>query len=99
MFTLFGAGGQFAVNKWADRDTTPKEKTSIFDHRWSPMTRLSDQQYENILEEKILRLEADISIIDDNIAALRAKKQTQPQVQTQSHENGANFPSTTQERP
>lgn len=38
------------------------------------MTKLSDEQYETMLEEKLLRLEADIAIIDENLAALKAQK-------------------------
>lgn len=37
------------------------------------MKKLTDQEYEHILEEKLLRLDAEIAIIDDDVAALRAK--------------------------
>lgn len=36
------------------------------------MKRLSDKEYEEKLEEKILRINAEIAIIDENIASLRA---------------------------
>lgn len=41
------------------------------------MKKLSDQEYEVILEENLLRLEAEIAIIDDNIAGLKAQKEQQ----------------------
>ncbi|KAI0180240.1 hypothetical protein GGR52DRAFT_234039 [Hypoxylon sp. FL1284] len=49
-----------------------KAKTGWLDSKWSPMKRLSDEEYEEKLEEKILRINAEIAIIDENIAALRA---------------------------
>lgn len=35
------------------------------------MTFLSDKEYETILEEKLLRVEAEIAVVDDNIKELR----------------------------
>ena len=37
----------------------------------SPMKSLSDQEYEDLLHEKLLRVNAEIGILDDQIAALR----------------------------
>lgn len=37
------------------------------------MKQLTDKEYENILEEKLLRLDAEIAIIDDNVAELKAQ--------------------------
>jgi phage shock protein A len=55
---------------------------------------LTDERYEDMLQEKLLKLEAEISIIDDKIegfrqkakemAAKRAQEQAQEQVQAQS---------------
>lgn len=42
--------------------------------RWSPVTPLTDRQYEKILEEKLLRLDAEIAIVNDNIQEIRAGK-------------------------
>lgn len=39
------------------------------------MTRLTDEEYEHVLEEKLLRLDTEIALIDDNIADLRAQKE------------------------
>lgn len=39
---------------------------------WWPLRSLSDEEYKHELSEKALALEAEIAIIDENIAALRA---------------------------
>ena len=72
MFSLFGAGGQAIANWRATRIANATPKTSSgFWSRWSPIKQLSDQDYVNILEEKLLRVEADIALIDDRIKELR----------------------------
>jgi hypothetical protein len=44
------------------------------DARWSPMQHLSDQQYESMLKEKLLQIDAEIALIDDKIEELRKIK-------------------------
>lgn len=51
-----------------------EKKSSWMDSKWSPVTRLSDEKYESILEEKLLSIEADIAIIDESLVALKAQK-------------------------
>ncbi|KAI8966782.1 hypothetical protein F5Y11DRAFT_3460 [Daldinia sp. FL1419] len=68
--TTIGASIVQLVRSQPKDDT--KAKSSWFDSKWSPLKRLSDKEYEEKLEEKILRINAEISIIDDNIASLRA---------------------------
>lgn len=41
--------------------------------KWSPMSVLSDDEYENMMQEKLLKVEAEIAIIDDRIDGLRKK--------------------------
>ncbi|GAB1320368.1 hypothetical protein MFIFM68171_10578 [Madurella fahalii] len=77
MFSLFGAGGQ-AIANWraAKAAKAPPTPSKGFWARWSPFTRLSDPDYEKILEERLLRVEVDIAMIDDHIKELReAEKQ------------------------
>ena len=50
--------------------------------KWSPMSVLTDEDYEKMMQEKILRVEADIAIIDDKIKALR-KQGMEMEVQRQ----------------
>ncbi|KAI1367721.1 hypothetical protein F5Y08DRAFT_40539 [Xylaria arbuscula] len=69
VFGAFGAGSSYVSQM--TRGTEPKQKTSWLDSKWSPMQRLSDKDYLDKIEEKILRLDAEIAIIDENIAALK----------------------------
>ena len=49
-------------------------KKSWLDAKWSPLTRISDEDFEKRLEEQILKLDAEIAIIDEGIAEIRAKE-------------------------
>jgi hypothetical protein len=51
----------------------PKENFmhKIAKSKWSPMQVLSDDDYENMMQEKLLRVEAQIAVIDDKIDAFR----------------------------
>ncbi|OAL40495.1 hypothetical protein AYO20_00231 [Fonsecaea nubica] len=50
---------------------------------FSPMKSLSDKEYEDLLSEKLLRVEAEIAVLDDKIATLRAAKDKDVQLQYQ----------------
>lgn len=39
--------------------------------KWSPFTLLSNEEYEHMLGEKLLKIEADIAIIDERIEAFK----------------------------
>ncbi|KAH7355770.1 hypothetical protein BKA66DRAFT_474867 [Pyrenochaeta sp. MPI-SDFR-AT-0127] len=41
--------------------------------KWSPMSVLSDEQYEHMLQEKLLKVEAEIALIDDRIQGFKKK--------------------------
>ncbi|KAI1281410.1 hypothetical protein F5Y07DRAFT_354631 [Xylaria sp. FL0933] len=69
VFGTLGAGSSY-VSQLA-QGTEAKPKKSWLDSKWSPMQRLSDKDYMNMVEEKILRLDAEIAIIDENIASLK----------------------------
>jgi len=49
------------------------------------MTKLSDEEYKVMLEEKILRLEADLAILDENRAALVAEEESRTNAAEQSN--------------
>ena len=51
----------------------PKEKKSIMASKWSPMRQISDQEYMKILEDKMLRIDAELAILNDNIVALKGQ--------------------------
>ncbi len=58
--------------------------------KWSPMEALSDERYEEMLQEKLLLVEAEIAIVDEKIEGFRQKikerdlKMAQEQAQAQS---------------
>lgn len=68
----------------------PKEKKSIMASKWSPMRQISDQEYEKILEDKMLRIDAELAILNDNIAAL--KEQSSPGSSKPAPESGKAVP-------
>ncbi len=80
MFSIFGLCGQSVFNamdasrsEMADDEVASKPSLMkrIADARWSPMQNLSDEQYERMLKEKLLHIDAEIAVIDDKIAELR----------------------------
>ncbi|KAF1847034.1 uncharacterized protein K460DRAFT_363147 [Cucurbitaria berberidis CBS 394.84] len=54
---------------------SPKENfmQRIAKSKWSPMSVLSDEEYVSLMQEKLLKVEAEIAIIDDRIEGFRAK--------------------------
>ena len=70
MFSVLGAGGQAYANRREAKAESSADNKSFW-AKWSPVTQLSDEDYEKLLEERLLRVEADISIIDDHIKNLR----------------------------
>lgn len=79
MFALFGATGQYLYNKADARNSSlagklESEEGSWLDSKWSPMQVLSDRDYENMLREKLLRVNAEIALVDESIEALRAQE-------------------------
>ena len=54
--------------------------------KWVPVQALSDEQYRDILQEKLLRVDTEIALIDDRIEDI---KSTQPSANNvKSIENG-----------
>jgi hypothetical protein len=87
MFTLFGYGGQHAYEWFDQRHTRKLRKQQAEAERgveqlnwlqrfaekpWSPMTVLTDEKYEDLLNEKLLKIEVEIALIDDKIKELRS---------------------------
>lgn len=52
--------------------TKPNLITRIADMKWTPIKKLSNEEYEDLLREKMLRIDAEIKVIDDKIDALRS---------------------------
>ncbi|KAH0490395.1 hypothetical protein TgHK011_001866 [Trichoderma gracile] len=76
MWGVLGAGGQMVANGSSNRKPKVKdENDSWFRSKWSPLKKLTDQEYIDMMEEKILRVDADIALIDDRIAELKPIEQ------------------------
>lgn len=71
MFTLLGGGGQALVNLFHATDFSLKDRRSIFESKWSPLKKLTDEEYVDMMDEKILRIDAEIALIEEKIAELR----------------------------
>ncbi|GAB7354156.1 hypothetical protein MBLNU459_g4713t1 [Dothideomycetes sp. NU459] len=81
MFTIFGFVGQALYNTY-DRTARPAPADGavqknflqrLADKKWTPFTVLTDAEYEDMLKEKLLRLDAELAVVDDRIAELRVK--------------------------
>ena len=46
----------------------------VAEMKWSPLTVLSDDDYANILKEKLLRVEAEIALVDEEVERLRGEE-------------------------
>ncbi|KAF9877470.1 hypothetical protein CkaCkLH20_05170 [Colletotrichum karsti] len=79
VFSLVGGVGQAIVNSTQGTPAdAKKEKKSFFESSWSPLKKLSDDEYRGMLDEKMLKIDAEIALIDDKIAELRAAKAAAP---------------------
>ena len=88
--TVVGAGGQAAANLLQPY-TWQGFKTDFLASKWSPVTPISHQEYLKMLEEKLLGVEAEMAVLDDNIKALRAGSQNtekQPENTASSTDTG-----------
>ena len=87
MFTLFGYVGQTVYNKLdakyseqvavGMRDEKEEEKGlwhKVAEMKWSPMKKLSDEEYGNLLKERLLRIEADIALVDEELEKVRSEE-------------------------
>jgi hypothetical protein len=71
VFTTVGAGGQMIANRMATRKPKVHDEKESFWSRLSPLKKLTDQEYRDMMSEKMLRIDADIALIDDRIAELK----------------------------
>jgi hypothetical protein len=78
MFSLFGFLGQTAVNRYDKSDMPLPDGPQLnfwqrfASLKWMPVTVLDDVEYEDMLREKQLKLEAEIALVDERIALLKS---------------------------
>lgn len=75
--SLLATSGQFVLNYWNRERPVLQNKPSILESisqsSWSPVQSLTDKQYADILREKLLKVEVEIAVLDDKIAALQVQ--------------------------
>ena len=88
MFGIFGALGQTSYNAFdASRlaklnlevSSQLEDRKSLW-HRmaqskWSPIQVLPDEEYEQILKEKILKIDVDLAMLEEDIEKLKSDSQ------------------------
>lgn len=90
MFAIFGLAGQSIYNRLDDAHTqsvltaaaTPATQNEFSSSFWTrlagkkyiPMKQLSDAEYESILRERLLAVEAEIALVDEKIEQLKAQE-------------------------
>lgn len=85
MIGLLGFAGQAGYNmisatQQSSSSPRPSIVQQLTESKWVPLKALSDQQYEEILQEKLLKVEVEISMIDEKIATLKAAEDDLPHV-------------------
>jgi len=75
VFAIVGALGQKIYNLADSRKQAVNSdihgRNSWLNSRWSPVKVLSDDEYEKLLQEKLLRVDAEISLLDESIQAVK----------------------------
>ena len=46
----------------------------IAEMNWSPLTAVSDENYRNTLEERLLRIEAEIAVVDEEVERVKGEE-------------------------
>ncbi|MCJ1391612.1 hypothetical protein MMC18_004476 [Xylographa bjoerkii] len=82
VFSLFGCLGQMSYNTVSsshraalsapDQPPTRSFLQILASKKWIPMKSLSDEEYEGLLQEKLVKVEAELALLDEDIAALKA---------------------------
>lgn len=76
IFSLVGYGGQSAFNyvdKWQMEKAQNPSKPfmqRVAESKWIPFRHLSDEEYQRMLSEKLLSIEAEIALLDEKIEDL-----------------------------
>lgn len=65
---------QAAVEARTEKEEKKGFWNKVADRKWSPMKRLSDEEYGNMLKERLLRVEADIALVDEELEKLRIEE-------------------------
>lgn len=70
---IAGAGCQAFANRIAARPPKVRDENETNAWvKWRPLKKLSDEEYVELLEEKKLKVDVDLALIEDRIVELRA---------------------------
>jgi len=80
---FFGWASQALRNKWTATPATPKEdkpKRGFWESMTSigAVSRLSNEEYAQMLKERKFKIDVEIALLDDKIAALKKNQATKP---------------------
>lgn len=83
MIGLIGLAGQTGYNLFSETqrsESNPRRSVmqQLTESKWAPLKALSDQQYEEMLQQKLLKIDVELSMIDEKIATLKAVKDDMP---------------------
>lgn len=92
MFALFGGLGQHSYNVLDASHTVEADRVAlggatlrtslwrrVVEMKLSPMKVLTDKEYESILKEKLLRVDAELALVNEDICRREAEKVSQSQ--------------------
>lgn len=82
LWGVIGLTGQGISNRYEASKNRPKDEQGSFMRSWSPLKKLTDEEYLDMLNNKILKAEVDIALIDDKIAELRQLEEQQKTAST-----------------
>lgn len=72
---LVGIGGQLGYNALSLAEMKERDQRPLLDRlsdsKWWPLKTLSDEEYEHDLTEKLIAIEAEVSMIDDRLKVLK----------------------------
>jgi hypothetical protein len=85
MFGLFGYIGQYSYEKLdashAAKANGPEGEgliqswaTAIGTSKWSPIKKIDNQQYELLMRDKLLHVDAELAVIEEDLTALRKEQ-------------------------
>jgi hypothetical protein len=85
MIGLIGLAGQSSYHLFSEAQRPePSRRRSVMqrltESGWVPLKALSDQQYEEMLQQKLLKIDVELSMIDEKIVTLKAAKDDTPPV-------------------
>lgn len=87
VLAAFGFVGQTVVNRWQARPVDDKPSKGFWRSitpEFSWMRHMSNEEYAGMLREKLMKVDVEIAVLDDKIAALRKEAEAQDETKKPS---------------